>query len=78
MYKFNVYSLNWEYLGCFWAGNKDPKYPKEGDYISTRYQGCILTKKGEEFDKIHPIQCYIKYMGKEYTKSNSEKYITEK
>jgi len=61
MKQYNVYSLNWDYLGCFWtSSNTGPE--SVGDYQRKVFTGPILTVDGVEHKTIAPMDCYVKLM----------------
>lgn len=59
-YQYNIYDLNWKYLGCFWTAAPYFPYKVEGDYIQTTWRGPLLCKDGTEMDEIKPIDCFLK------------------
>lgn len=64
MYQYNVYSLDWKYLGCFWSGGAYFPYVSIGDYRKMVYDGPLLTADGKELDSIKPLEVYLKLMSK--------------
>jgi len=67
-YQYNVYSLNWNYLGCFWAGTLLHGFLSIGDFRRTKHSGPILTKEGVEIDQIEEIEVYIKVVDQKGSK----------
>ena len=65
MNKYNIYNLNWTWLGTFWSGENYFKHNLDGDFYKTNYSGCLCTPDGKEYKAIEPINCYIKFMVKE-------------
>jgi hypothetical protein len=57
VYLYNVYNLNWDYLGCFSASFKKGSI---GDYYMTLFNGPILTKDNMQFQNIEPKHCFVK------------------
>jgi hypothetical protein len=60
MMKYNIYSVEWKYLGCFWTGNPYFEHNEVGDYILTKYAGPALTEADQELPEIEPIDCFVK------------------
>ena len=60
-YQYNVYGVDWRYLGCFWSGNPYLKNAAVvGDYMKLHYSGTVLNKQDKE---VHVNEmCYIKWM----------------
>lgn len=61
-YAYNIYDLNWKFLGWIWAGNPLFPYKLEGDYIKTVWDNGMLTRDGVEIEKNKPMEVYLKLM----------------
>lgn len=67
-YQYNIYSLEWKYLGCIWMASPYFQYKEVGDYIRTNWHGGMLTRDGKEIEANEPIECYLKLVSAQEVK----------